>query len=179
MAIPVPLVFVGIGHLPLLDAVRLGSRVTVNRFLLWDVVKATPPPAAAPADTSTPSLLSASGAVPPPKKHSKAGPNLLLDLPLAAILHVRSVTSCDVLHAPPEDLPKIFQIIFDQCRLQQQQSDVLTGKTGLPLRSSSPGSKPHAVTPPPKSAPPTGLAGTVYVIDAVPCPPLSPVVLFS
>lgn len=135
------------------------AKVTVNRFLLWDVVKATPPPAAAPADTSTPSLLSASGAVPPPKKHSKAGPNLLLDLPLAAILHVRSVTSCDVLHAPPEDLPKIFQIIFDQCRLQQQQSDVLTGKTGLPLRSSSPGSKPHAVTPPPKSAPPTGLAG--------------------
>ncbi|KAL7054502.1 hypothetical protein AAHC03_026005 [Spirometra sp. Aus1] len=129
--------------------------MTVNRFLLWDVIKATTPPSA--PDTGT--LLSAPGAVTAPKKLSKAGPNLLLDLPLAAILHVRSVTSCDVLHAPPEDLPKIFQIIFDQCRLQQSDAFNATGKTGLPPRSASPGSKPHNVTPPPRSAPPTGLAG--------------------
>ncbi|CAL8097532.1 unnamed protein product [Calicophoron daubneyi] len=40
-------------------------------------------------------------------------PVLVLHLPLTALCHVRAVNSCDLIHERPEDLPRIFQVIYD------------------------------------------------------------------
>ncbi|KAL3310509.1 CDC42 binding protein kinase [Cichlidogyrus casuarinus] len=56
-------------------------------------------------------------ASPLPPQVSKTG--VLLELPLVAIVHVRNVTACDVLHASEQDLPRIFQVIYDQTLMQQ------------------------------------------------------------
>ncbi|VDK34542.1 unnamed protein product [Taenia asiatica] len=138
------------------------AKLTFSRFLVWDTVKASDS-----AQSSTPldSIVSPSeaatsgstGSATPNRKASRPGPNLLLDLPLNAILHVRSVTSCDVLHASAEDLPRIFQIIFDQCEAGGASGG--GRRQTLEARVSSPDSSPHCATSPPKSSQPTGLLG--------------------
>ncbi|KAM7541827.1 hypothetical protein Aperf_G00000002813 [Anoplocephala perfoliata] len=142
------------------------AKLTFSRFLVWDTVKSAPD--VANQQSSIECALSASSestAIIPPsaaisaissisRKISRPGPNLLLDLPLNAILHVRSVTSCDVLHAPPDDLPRIFQVIFDQCEAggggARQTRDGLV---------SSPESSPHCATPPVKPSQSAGILG--------------------
>uniref|UniRef100_A0A0R3TR71 non-specific serine/threonine protein kinase n=1 Tax=Rodentolepis nana TaxID=102285 RepID=A0A0R3TR71_RODNA len=107
------------------------AKLTFSRLLVWDTAKSVPEhllqlnqesssfdtaSSSLPGDgntTSSGTIYSATSTM--GRKISRPGPNLLLDLPLNAILHVRSVTSCDVLHATPDDLPRIFQVIFDQC----------------------------------------------------------------
>ncbi|VDD81365.1 unnamed protein product [Mesocestoides corti] len=139
------------------------AKLTCSSLLLWDADKSTEIlQQSSTADSSSPSdvnLLSPSTST-LSRKISRQGPSLLLDLPLSAILHVRSVTSCDVLHAPADDLPRIFQVIFDQCEVGGGVRQAALPSAQLPEpRKSSPESSPHCVTPPPKSAPATGILG--------------------
>ncbi|VDM22344.1 unnamed protein product [Hydatigera taeniaeformis] len=139
------------------------AKLTFSRFLVWDTIKSSDSAqSSAPLDSLASPLetaaLGSTVSATSGRKASRPGPNLLLDLPLNAILHVRSVTSCDVLHAPAEDLPRIFQIIFDQCEAGGASSGG-TRQTSE-VRVSSPDSSPHCPTsPPPKSSPSTGLLG--------------------
>lgn len=129
---------------------------------MWDTIKASDS-----AQSSTPldsfvspleaAVSGSTNSATPGRKVSRPGPNLLIDLPLNAILHVRSVTSCDVLHAPAEDLPRIFQIIFDQCEAGGANSGGM--RQALEARVSSPDSSPHCATSTPKSSQSTGLLG--------------------
>uniref|UniRef100_A0A5K3EXC5 non-specific serine/threonine protein kinase n=2 Tax=Mesocestoides corti TaxID=53468 RepID=A0A5K3EXC5_MESCO len=144
-------------------AVNKIQQLTCSSLLLWDADKSTEIlQQSSTADSSSPSdvnLLSPSTST-LSRKISRQGPSLLLDLPLSAILHVRSVTSCDVLHAPADDLPRIFQVIFDQCEVGGGVRQAALPSAQLPEpRKSSPESSPHCVTPPPKSAPATGILG--------------------
>lgn len=38
----------------------------------------------------------------------------IFELPLTAICHVRPINSCDLYHQPTEDVPRIFQLIYDR-----------------------------------------------------------------
>ncbi|KAK4475102.1 hypothetical protein MN116_002191 [Schistosoma mekongi] len=40
--------------------------------------------------------------------------NIRLEMPLNALYHIRSVNSCDICHERVEDLPRVFQIIYDR-----------------------------------------------------------------
>nr|CDS30316.1 rho-associated protein kinase 1 [Hymenolepis microstoma] len=138
------------------------AKLTFSRLLVWDTAKSVPEHLlqlhqesssfdAALSSLSGDGNTTASGTSTMGRKISRPGHNLLLDLPLNAILHVRSVTSCDVLHATPDDLPRIFQVIFDQCE---------AGGSGIsqPNRQtrdatlSNPESSPHCSTPSAKSS---------------------------
>ncbi|CDI96944.1 rho associated protein kinase 1 [Echinococcus multilocularis] len=139
------------------------AKLTFSRFLVWDTVKALDSAqSSAPIDSlvlplEAAATSSSAGSATSSRKISRPGPNLLLDLPLNAILHVRSVTSCDVLHAPAEDLPRIFQIIFDQCEAGGASGGGI--RQALEARVSSPDSSPHCATSPSKPSQSTGLLG--------------------
>ncbi|CAH8641325.1 unnamed protein product [Heterobilharzia americana] len=61
--------------------------------------------------------------------------NSRLEMPLNALYHVRSVNSCDVCHERVEDLPRVFQIIFDRQRLNNNNNN--NKNTGITNGNSS------------------------------------------
>lgn len=48
--------------------------------------------------------------------------SIRLEMPLNSLYHVRSVNSCDVCHERVEDLPRVFQIIYDRQYLSNSTS---------------------------------------------------------
>lgn len=46
--------------------------------------------------------------------YSNSTTALKFELPIGAVYHVRSVNSCDLFHERAEDLPRVFQIIYDR-----------------------------------------------------------------
>lgn len=47
---------------------------------------------------------------------------MIMELPLAVLCHVRPVSPCDVIHERTEDIPRIFQIIYDRSLLEIYQA---------------------------------------------------------
>ncbi|VDQ09177.1 unnamed protein product [Trichobilharzia regenti] len=68
--------------------------------------------------------------------------NPRFEMPINALYHARSVNSCDVCHERPEDLPRVFQIIYDrQCLNNNNNGINVNGNNTVPsgMKQSSSG----------------------------------------
>ncbi|TPP63810.1 hypothetical protein FGIG_05172, partial [Fasciola gigantica] len=88
------------------------ARLTAGHLILSQYVSDSSPQAVTGLSSGTGSL---SLVTPTLSRQSRVqAVATIFELPLTAICHVRSINSCDLYHQPTEDVPRIFQLIYDR-----------------------------------------------------------------